>query len=105
MVARPRQITIGTTATEILTYDKDRTSTILKNTGATDIHLGVDSTLTATNGFELSAGQAISLARFFGDDPRVSRFAISGGSVTMSITEEHDPKRNDKDLEIAGITT
>ena len=97
MVARPRRISVSSTVIEFLNFDKDRTSTLVKNIGTGDIFLGVDATVGTGDGFELSAGQAISFAPIFGDDSRIARFAISVGAETLSISEEHLPKRNDED--------
>ena len=89
MVARPRAESVGANAAEFVNFDRDRTSLLLKNDGSTDVFLGVDPSLTIANGFELSAGQAITYAKLFGDNPRVSRFAIAAVSGTLRISEEH----------------
>ena len=90
MPAAPYAVSVTTTTRRILSFSTDRTTVVVYNNGTGSIFVGVDASLTTTNGFPIPAGMACVFSREFGDDPQVARFAVcSSNTQDVRISEEY----------------
>jgi len=77
MVSAPYFKVVGTEVSRIVDFAPGRSSLTIYNNGIATIYLGVDNSLSTSNGFPLPAGMAIVFAREFGDNPDLARYAVS----------------------------
>ena len=81
-------ITVGTTATRILSYNNKRTSASFTNNGSTTIFVSEDQNDLAANGYPIAVGGALDLIRAFGDEPQLEWFGlVASGSENLRVLE------------------
>jgi len=89
MVAAPYSETITTAVGRPVDFASGRSSVAIFNNSTETIFLGVDESLTTSNGIPLKAGQIIVFSRDFGDNPDLARYAVAAsGSNNVRISEE-----------------
>lgn len=86
MVKLATQVAIDTDASELVPFDKDRTSLVLVNISGQNAFIEADRGVTAATGHRIRGnGGTLNLNVGFGDDPTLQLFAITGaGSTTIS---------------------
>lgn len=90
MAAQPYAVTVTTTATRIVDFAPNRKSITIANAGTGDIFLGVDSSLTSTNGIPLAANEKKVIAVVYGDNPEEEVWALtSSGTQNVRIQETY----------------
>lgn len=72
-----RAVTVATVVTTVAAYNPRRTALSLHNNGTETIFVSENEIDVANQGFPLAAGTAVDFSEDFGDDPTLSRFAIS----------------------------
>lgn len=73
--------TVGTSAAELLAASSTRNNILIKNRDATNsIYIGADNTVTTANGFEIEAGQGITIDK----SPEAAIWAI-GAAVGLDV--------------------
>lgn len=71
-----RPITVGTVATQILSYNNQRTTASFTNNGSNTIFVSEDQNDLATNGHPIPVGGALDLIRALGDEPQLEWFGL-----------------------------
>lgn len=71
-----RPITVGTGATQILSYNNKRTTASFTNNGSNPIFVSEDQDDILANGHPIAVGGALDLIRALGDEPQLEWFAI-----------------------------
>ena len=85
-----RVVTVTTAATQILSYNNQRTTASFTNNGSAVIFVSNDQTGIATNGYPIAIGGALNLIRALGDEPQILWFAsVAAGSEEMRILEAY----------------
>ena len=77
------QVSVGTTATQIVAANTSRMEVMIQNLDATnDIYCGSDNTVTTTSGFKIPAGSA-----FIDDKYNGAYYCIAGATVSVAYRE------------------
>jgi len=85
-----RVVTVTTAATQILSYNNQRTTASFTNNGAAVIFVSNDQTGITTNGYPIAVGGALDLIRALGDEPQSLWFAsVATGSEELRILEAY----------------
>ena len=83
-----RPITVGTTATRILSYNNQRTTASFTNNGSNTIFVSEDQSDLAANGYPIPVGGALDLVRALGDEPQLEWFAlVSAATENLRVLE------------------
>lgn len=84
-----RAVTVGATATPLLSYNPRRTTVAVFNEDANTVFIGEDEASLLTEGSPISAGGAISFVAALGDTPDRVMFGISAaGGADVRILEQ-----------------
>lgn len=87
MVSQPYAATVTTTVERHIDYSEERTVINITNNGTATIYIGVDASMTTSNGYPLQAGQT-AIIRKPADDPRLNYFMVAdSGSQNIRIWE------------------
>lgn len=86
-----KQITLSTTAIEIIGEDESRTAVSIQNNDTTiSVYVGKLPTVSSTTGYLLPAGAVLEFYKKIGDNTRQRRWAIAAsGSPVISVEEEY----------------
>lgn len=84
-----RSVTVGTTATPLLSYNPRRTTVAVFNEGSATIFIGEDEANLLTQGAPITAGGAISFVAALGDTPdRVLFGIIAAATADVRLLEQ-----------------
>jgi hypothetical protein len=85
-----RVVTVTTSATQILSYNNQRTTASFTNNGTAVIFVSNDQTGITTNGYPIAVGGALDLIRALGDEPQSLWFAsVATATQEMRILEAY----------------
>ena len=85
-----RVVTVTTAATQILSYNNQRTTASFTNNGTAVIYVSNDQTGITTDGYPIAIGGALDLIRELGEEPQSLWFAsVAAGSQEMRILEAY----------------
>ena len=85
-----RVVTVTTAATQILSYNNQRTTASFTNNGTAVIYVSNDQTGITTDGYPIAIGGALERIRALGDEPQSLWFAsVAAGSQEMRILEAY----------------
>lgn len=83
-----RGVTIGTTATQIAAYNKDRKTLSIFNNDTATVFLTENQSAASGTTFPLLASQGVSLSGLDGDDPTAALYGISvAGGADVRVWE------------------
>ncbi|KKL75498.1 hypothetical protein LCGC14_2054330, partial [marine sediment metagenome] len=71
-----RPVTVGTDATELLSYNNSRTSASINNNGSVAMFVGNDEFNLLAEGTPIAAGNGIDIIRALGGEPHIQWFGI-----------------------------
>jgi len=97
MVKTYTQEKVTTTPKELISTAPDRTSVWIHNLGTDKVYIGSDNQVSTITGFPIVAGQSITIARAFGDDPTLPRWFIASSEQIVAINEEFEIKKEAKE--------
>ena len=84
-----RAITVGTAATQLLSYNNKRTGASIFNNDSAAVFVSEDETGVLVQGYVIPAGGAIDLLRALGDTPQDRLFGISAaGGADVRVLEQ-----------------
>ena len=84
-----RSVTVGTTATPLLSYNPRRTTVAVFNEDSATVFIGEDEASLLTEGSPITAGGAVSFVAALGDTPDRVMFGISAaGGADVRILEQ-----------------
>lgn len=84
-----RSVTVGTTATPLLSYNRRRTTVAVFNEDTATVFIGEDEASLLTEGAPITAGGAVTFVAALGDTPDRQLFGISAvGSANVRILEQ-----------------
>ena len=89
MVAGPRPTEVTVNVSRGVDFNSRRTSLAIANLGVNRIYYGMDSELTADNGFPIPAGAILVFSKAYGDNPTLTRYFIADAGVNdVRVSEE-----------------
>jgi len=97
MVKTYTQEKVTTTAKELISTAPKRTSVWIHNLGTDKVYVGSDNQVSTTTGFPIIAGQNVTIAKAFGDDPTLPRWFIASSEQTIAINEEFEVEKKAKE--------
>jgi hypothetical protein len=94
MAYQPYHYATLTTADKAVQYDPKRTVVTITNLSAITVYLGVDSTLTTTNGIPIFSNGRFEASHQTGYDPTIAYWLVDGsggGDIRISESSDVDP--------------
>jgi len=97
MVKTYTQEKVTTIPKELISSAPNRTSVWVHNLGSDKVYIGSDNQVSTTTGFPIIAGQNVTIAKAFGDDPTLPRWFVAASQQTVAINEEFEVKEKAKE--------